>query len=384
MELFEQRMILESDGFFCLMSANTSYCFHVLPSGHLEHLYYGAKLTRSEDVSYASVRESLREKCAFLKGNLINYAVEFPQVGLETLRLEMSSLGKGDVREPFLEIAYADGSRTSDFVYASHRIEMGKKEYEGLPSSYGEAHEVSTLTIVLKDRNSELLLELDYHVFEAVDVITKSARLINPSVDAVHVHRLLSNQVDFDHSAYVLSTFSGAWAREMHKTDVPCSPGVHRLGSVSGVSSNRMNPFFMVSEKDATELHGHCYGFNLIYSGNHYAAVEVNGHHTMRVLQGIHPTGFCYEMAPNEVFQTPESVMTYSTQGHTQMSTNMHRFVRHHIVRGHWQYLQRPILLNSWEAVYFDFNEKKLLKLAKVAKKVGIELFVLEIGRAHV
>jgi alpha-galactosidase len=376
----EQQMILEGNGFFCLMSANTSYCFHVLPSGHLEHLYYGAKLTFLEEGAYDESRESLRDKCAFLKGNLIAYSEEYPQIGLETTRLEVSSLGKGDVREPFLEIEYADGSRTSDFVYDSHRVEAGKSAYDGLPSAYGDSNEVTTLTVVLRDRHSGLILELDYHVFYAVDVITKSARLINPTDSPVRLNRFMSSQVDFDHSGYVLSTFSGAWTKEMQKTDVPCTPGTHSLGSMSGVSSNRMNPFFMVSESGTSERYGNCYGFNLIYSGNHYGAVEVNGHHTMRVLQGIHPTGFCYEVAPKCVFQAPESVMTFSSQGHRQMSAAMHRFVRQHIVRGHWQYLTRPILLNSWEAAYFDFNEKKLLKLAKAAKQVGVELFVMDDG----
>lgn len=377
METSLNQSICHEEGYFVLNSRNTTYSFHVLPTGHLEHLYYGAFL---EAKISQSTRQALSEKTAFLGGNLIAYSEETPALGLELLRQEISSSGKGDVREPFMELVYADGSATSDFVYQSYEIFSGKPSLEELPSAYGSEAEVTTLKLTLVDRNSPLILELNYHVFYDVDVIAKSARLINPSEEHVSIRRFMSNQVDFEQTDFVLSTFSGAWVREMEKNDLPCSAGSHVIGSVSGVSSNRMNPFFMLSARDTTEDHGACYGFNLIYSGNHFGVVEVTGQRRLRVQQGIHPRGFMYDLAPKKAFQSPESIMTFSDAGHTQMSHQLHAFVRRHIVRGAWQFKPRPVLLNSWEAAYFDFNERKLLKLAESAKEVGIELFVMDDG----
>lgn len=367
-------------GMFILETEKTSYIFHMLPTGHLEHLYYGSKIDFLDESSYANVREALREKCAFLQGNLIAYSEDFPQIGLENLKLEMGSQGKGDAREAFLEIEYANGSRTSDFVYHSHEVTEGRIEYAELPSPGGSATEVSTLKIQMRDLNSSLLLELFYFVYDQTDVITRSAKIINASETQVKIKKLMSNQLDFDHSQFNLGNFSGSWAREMNLTETPCTAGSHVFGSTVGVSSNRMNPFFMLSEKGTTETFGNCYGFNLVYSGNHFGCVEVTGLNKLRVVQGIHPAGFCYRLLPGDHFQSPESVMTFSDEGHSGMSRNMHEFIRRYIVRGVWQYKERPILLNSWEAAYFDFNEKKLLKLAEAASKVGIELFVMDDG----
>lgn len=375
----EQR-IKHRDGFFVLQTQRTTYAFHVLPTGHLEHLYYGKKLQTHEESLDLNLREALREKVAFIQGNLIAYTEEQSKIGLENLKLEMSSHGKGDLREAFLEIEYADGSRTSDFIYDSYEILIEKPSYDGLPSASGTADDVITLLIRMKDVNSDVRLELLYHIYESVDVITRSARLVNASAEGVKIHRLMSNQLDFDHTDFYLSTFSGAWAREMNKTDRACTVGSHVYGSTAGISSNRMNPFFMLSEAHTTETHGECYAFNLIYSGNHYAAVEVNELDKLRVVQGIHPKGFCYHVPAQGSFQTPESVMTYSSEGHSALSLNMHDFIRTYIVRGVWQYKERPILLNSWEASYFNFNERKLLKLAEAASRAGIELFVMDDG----
>lgn len=372
--------VLHYQGTFALQTKKTSYLFHTLPTGHLEHLYYGCHLDIDQPEELEMIKEALKEKCTYLQGNLIAYDESQQTIGLESRKLEISSLGKGDVREPFIVLEYEDGSRSSDFLFESSRVTQGKSLHATLPCAAVSDEDGLTLTIRLKERHHEVYLELDYHVYEGSDVLTKRARVLNKGNSPVVIHRLMSNQLDFDHSAYHITNFSGAWAREMNRSQVPAMPGSHMFGSHAGVSSNRMNPFFMVSEHETGETYGNCYGFNLIYSGDHMGCVETTGLNKMRVLQGIHPMHFRWTVLPEEVFESPESVMVFSDTGYSGISQSMHDFIRNHIVRGEWQYKERPILLNSWEAAYFDFNEGKLLKLAKSARDAGIELFVMDDG----
>lgn len=369
-------MIRKYNQCFVLETDHTTYCFHVLKTGHLEHLYYGRKVTLTDDVDM----EALVEKHAFMPGNTNAYNQENTAFSLEDIRLEMSSYGKGDIREPFIEVIHGDGSYTSDFLFESAQITKGKEEYSTLPGSYDETGAVDHLCVTLKDIQYSLVLELHYYVYEACDVITRSARLVNVGGEDIRLTRLMSAQVDFDTPEYVLTTFTGAWAREMKRTDVRIASGKHVNASYTGTSSNRSNPFVMLSRPETSEDLGDCYGFNLIYSGNHYEAVEVSGYGKTRIVTGINPQSFCFLIGAGESFEAPEAVMTYSHEGYNGMSCHMHRFVREHIVRGEWKYKARPILLNSWEASYFDINERKLLQLAKAGKEVGVELFVMDDG----
>lgn len=369
-------MIREYNQNYVLETDNTTYCFRVIPTGHLEHLYYGRKITLTDDEDM----KALVEKHTFMPGNTNAYDQENTAFSLEDIRLEMSSYGKGDIREPFIEVIHADGSYTSDFLFESAQITKGKEAYDTLPASYDEAGETDHLCIVLKDRQYALTLELHYYVYEDCDVITRSARLINDSEDEIKLTRLMSAQVDFDTPEYVLTTFNGAWAREMKRTDTRLLSGRHVNASYTGTSSNRANPFVMLSKPETSEDLGDCYGFNLIYSGNHYEAAEVSGYGKTRLVMGINPQSFCFRIGAGECFEAPEALMSYSHEGYNGMSRHMHRFVREHIVRGKWKHKTRPVLLNSWEASYFDINERKLLQLAKAGKEVGIELFVMDDG----
>ena len=369
-------MIREYNQSYVLETDNTTYCFHVLPTGHLEHLYYGRKITLTDDEDM----KALIEKHTFMPGNTNAYDQENTAFSLEDIRLEMSSYGKGDIREPFIEVIHADGSYTSDFLFESAQITKGKEAYDTLPASYDEAGETDHLCVVLKDRQYALTLELHYYVYEDCDVIARSARLINDSEDEIRLMRLMSAQIDYDTPEYVLTTFNGAWAREMKRTDTRLKSGRHVNASYTGTSSNRANPFVMLSKPETSEDLGDCYGFNLIYSGNHYEAAEVSGYGKTRVVMGINPQSFCFRIGVGECFEAPEAVMSYSHEGYNGMSRHMHRFVREHIVRGKWKHKTRPVLLNSWEASYFDINERKLLQLAKAGKEVGIELFVMDDG----
>lgn len=369
-------MIHESNHFFLLNTANTSYAFRVMETGHLEHLYYGKKLR----VPKAGHIDALVEKHVFAPGNTLVYDKEHMNFSPEDICLEMSSLGKGDIREPLIEITHADGSMTSDFVFDSFTISKGKEEFKTLPGSYDESGDVEHLTVILREEAYGLILELHYYIYEKCDVITRCTRLVNESDKTVRLDRIMSLQVDFSSANYDMTTFTGAWAREMGMHRIPVRSNKVVNSSYTGTSSNRANPFVMLSKESTDEHAGDCYGFNLIYSGNHYEAAEVNAYGKTRFVSGINPQSFCFLIAPGEDFEAPEAVMTYSDQGFNGLSGHMHDFIRENIVRGTWKNKLRPVLLNSWEASYFDINEHKLLKLAKAGKEAGIELFVMDDG----
>ena len=369
-------MIRQLGKVFVLDTAHTTYCFRVLETGQLEHLYYGSYIR----IGSEQEAEVLFEKHAFAPGNSILYDQQHPQYSLEDMRLEMSGYGKGDIREPFVEVIHADGSETQDFVYDHAKISEGKAPLKTLPSSYEEQGQVDELIVTLIDHSYAIELELHYYVFLNYDIISRNAKLINKSEETVRLTRLLSMQLDLETDDWVLSTFNGGWAREMKRYDIPIRIGKHVNASYCGCSSSRANPFVMLSKAQTTEDAGVCYGFNLIYSGNHYEAAEVNAYGKTRVVSGINPQSFCFLLEPQEEFEAPEAVMTFSGNGFNGMSQNMHDFVRNCIVRGEWKEKERPVLLNSWEAAYFNFNESRLLRLTKEAKNVGIELFVMDDG----
>jgi len=369
-------MIRRLGNVFVLDTKTTSYVFGVIPSGQLEHMYYGAHIP----IDTEEECEALREKHYCTPGCAIGYSKDHSNVSLEDIRLEMSSGGKGDIREPFIEVVHADGSYTSDFVFSDAVIQKGKTPFETLPGSYEENDNVEELIITLRDESYQLALELHYFVFLNQDIISRSAKFINTSKESVVLKRLMSTQLDFETADYILTTFHGTWAREMQKVSMPAIGGKLINDSYCGCSSNHANPFIMLSKESTSEDFGPCYGMNLIYSGNHYEAVEVSCYSKTRVVSGINPRSFQFTIAPGEFFEAPEAVMTYSENGFNGMSHNMHRFVRECIVRGEWKKKIRPVLLNSWEAAYFNINESKLLKLAKAAKEVGVELFVMDDG----
>ncbi len=403
---------------FILDTKHTTYAFRVLPTGQLEHLYYGAGITvdDAEDGEDAG----LAERHAFPPGCTCLYDEEEKRYSLEDMRLEYSQPGKGDLREPAVVVRHADGARTSDFVFVKAELKEGTIKLPGLPTAYdpaetaahgadsaekaahgtdgaekaahgtdgaekaargsGRGIRAQSLILTLADHSYDMELTLNYTVYPACDVITRSAVLKNCGKEPVTVERLMSLSLDFDADQYVMSTFNGAWVREMKRTDTFLGAGKLVSGTTSGVSSNRANPFVMLSAPYTTEDHGKVYAFNLIYSGNHYEAAEVSPFGKVRFMTGINPEGFSWKLDPGESFAAPEAVMTCSEEGFNGMSRRMHAFIREHVVRGKWKNKTRPVLLNSWEASYFNIDEGKLLSLAKAGRKAGIELFVMDDG----
>lgn len=371
-------MIRQIDNAFILETDNCTYAFRVLDTGYLEHLYYGPKITICDGSSV--LIDALFEKHEFVPGNNNVYDNKRGNFTFNDMRLEFSANGKGDNREPFIEVVHADGTRTSDFFFESAKISDDKKELDTLPSSYDSANKACDLTVTLFDKSYDLAVELNYHVFEKCDVITRSAKLVNRSRDDVRLLRFMSMQLDEYDSDYVFTTFNGAWIREMDRYDHVLTRGKVVNDSCTGTSSSTANPFVMLSRSTTGENEGVAYGFNLIYSGNHTEIAEVSEFSKLRLLIGINPIGFEYIVPAGSVFESPEAVMTVSDKGFNGMSHNMHSFTEDHILRGKWAKAERPVLLNSWEAAYFDINESKLLKMAKKAKSVGIELFVMDDG----
>ncbi len=365
------------DHAWVLDTPETTYAFALLPTGQLEHLYYGRRIKVGEG---EGALDALIEKHAFAPGNTCVYDNDHCGYSLEDVRLEMSSYGKSDLRDPFVDITYDDGSSTCDFQFDSFVIDDKEPASDTLPVSYDESGKCEHLCVTLVEKSKGVKLHLHYYVYEDSDCICRMSVLENTSDSEIVLKKLMSTQIDFDRSGYMITTFGGAWAREMQKTSLPLVRGKYVNSSRSGESSHRANPFVMIHPSLTSEDAGEVYGFNLIYSGNHYEAAEVSPFGKTRFLSGINPDGFEFRLAAGEKFESPEAVMSYSAKGFNGLSHNMHRFVREHVVRGEWKKKERPVLLNSWEAAYFDIDEKKLVKLAKAGREVGIELLVMDDG----
>ena len=372
-------MIIANNDCFALQTAHTTYLFRKDAAGNLLHLYYGESIELDEG-QLASVCDLLQPVIKNPNGCSLIADTALPAQCLDDVCLEISSRGKGDMREPFVELVLADGSKTSDFRYESFQVIDGLESPDGLPGAYDAENQAQSLLITLTDRNSAVKLELIYGVLEECDCITRYARLINGGEETVRVERLMSMQLDMSKGALKINDFHGDWAREMNRNETILRSGKYINDTGVGFSSNRANPLFLWADTETTQDYGDCYATNLIYSGNHREYAEAGGHGKMRILSGINPDFFEWELAGGEVFCAPQAVMTYSHRGYQGVSRQLHHFVREHIVRGEWKHKERPILINSWEAMYFDVQEKKLLRLAKVAAETGIELFVLDDG----
>lgn len=366
-------MISYTDGTFRLDTQNTSYLFRVTAFGHLESIHYG-ELLHDQNL------EAVLLKHTAMVGSTVAYDVSDPLYSLDTLSLEWSGIGKGDYRHAPAEIRMPDGSFVTDFKYKGHRITDGCITMTTLPSSYGEPADCRTLEITMTDIQGELTLLMYYTVFPGTDVITRRVVLENNNEKPLVIRSLMSMMIDIPNRNYSLVTFHGGWIKEAHRQDRTLQYGLFVNESTTGASSNRHNPGFLLAEQGASESNGRVYGFNLVYSGNHYEGIELSNQDLVRVMTGINPHCFEWPLGKGERFESPEAIMTFSDQGYNGMSGHFHDFINEHIVRGDWKGKERPVLLNNWEAHFFSFNQSKLMRLAKRAKRLGVELFVLDDG----
>lgn len=355
--LFDQNKNL-----FNLSTKNSSYIMQILDIGYLTHLYWGKKLT-----TYST--SSPYKKDA--------------HVNLDVLAQEYSVYGTGDLRSPSLEVEDTYGQNVCELKYVTHKIVPGKPKLSTLPATYtNNDWDGITLIITLLDEAKGVQVDLSYTVFEEFDVITRNAIIKNVRKDykSLALNRALSICLDFEHSNYELLQLSGAWCREKYIYKRELVPGIQGIDSIRGFSSHQQSPFLALTSKHATENYGEVFGFNLVYSGNFLAEVLVDQFHSARLSMGIHPFSFRWKLEAEESFETPEVVMVYSNSGLGDMSRTYHSFYRKHLLRGQYKEKIRPILINNWEATYFNFNEEKLLEIAQAGAELGMELFVLDDG----
>lgn len=349
---------------FDLFTKDLQYTIYVDEDKRLCHAYFG-KRVRKLNVNHVA---ELYKKA---------YG---PNLSLDLIPQEYPSYGSTDFRSPAYQVQFQDGSTISDLRYVSHNIFKGKPKLQGLPSTYVESDdEAETLEIHLRDDVGKFEVVLFYSVFEDFQAITRSARFVNLGKE-IKILRALSANVDFEDDNFDMIQLSGAWARERHVVRREIKYGIQSIESRRGASSHQQNPFLALARKDTDEWKGEVYGFSLVYSGNFLAQVEVNQYKDLRASIGINPFDFSWTLRDNETFQTPECVLVYSDKGFNGMSEIYHKLYSSRLVRGKYRTVQRPILINNWEATYFDFDEEKLLQLAREAKSLGIELFVLDDG----
>lgn len=367
-------MIEVRDGVVLLETRNSSYWFEITEHGHLEHLHFGPKLTRQDP-------SALRVKRTIEHGSSVVYAPDDHAYSLDAIPLEYSGIGQGDYRLSPVEVFTEHGADT-DFTYVSHRAADGVVPSRGLPIADGGdgGDNARSLIVTLADARAGLELDLIYTVFPDVDVISRRTILRNTGTASAEIVKLASMQLDLADRGFTIRTFDGDWIHEAHAHDRPVSSGVFSTGSVTGASSNRHNPGTLLLADGADEDHGWVYGFNLVYSGNHQTSFERDAHGSVRVLSGIHPQGFRWQLAPGDEFEAPEAVLAFSDSGIGGLSDRMHRFVNDHITPAPQRGVLRPIVYNSWEAVMFDIDEKRLLGYAKKAAKLGVEMFVIDDG----
>lgn len=358
---------------FHLYNQEISYIIKILDNDQPGQLYYGKRLTHKEDFSHL-FEYAMRDMSPYaFEGN--------STFSLENIKQEYPTFGCGDMRFPAYEIERENGSHVVEFVYKEHKIYNGKPKLEGLPATYVESDdEAQTLELVLEDTSINTRIVLLYTIYEAFPVIARSVRFECDSDEKITLLSAMSACVDLPDKDYEMIDLAGVWARERHVRRHKLDYGIQSIYSMRGCSSYQFNPFLALARENADEFQGQVYGFSLVYSGNFLAQTEVDNYDTARVLMGIHPNGFKWTLGKGESFQTPEMVMVYSEAGLNGMSQTFHKLYRTRLARGTWRDKVRPILINSWEAFYFDFDAPKLLGLADAAADLGMELFVLDDG----
>ncbi len=360
----------KEQGIFSLHTRNSTYQMKVDGYGYLLHLYYGKKINTFMDYMFPYYDRGF-------SGNPYD-AGEDRTYSLDVLPQEFPVLGTGDYRSCALKVREENGCCGCDLRYAGHEILAGKYALDGLPASYSE--QAQTLEIKLKDERTGMGVTLLYGVLEDCDVVARSARVENAGKAKLYLEKAASVCLDFLYGDYDVLAFYGRHAMERNVQRTAVSHGRQVFGSSRGASSHQYNPFVVLAQQEATERTGECYGAAFVYSGNFCAEVEKDQFDQTRFLMGLSEEQFSYPLKPGRVFCAPEVVLSYSPQGINQLSHNFHHCVQEHICRGKYKNQVRPVLVNSWEACYFDFDGEALVRLAKQAAELGVELLVLDDG----
>ena len=357
---------------FELDTDNTSYRIGIADDeGFVGHIYYGRKIRSQQCGQFLRTWEgpfvpstNNRERCSFL----------------DTFPTEYSGNGIGDYRESCIAVKTITGSRTTDLMYESYDIIDGKPELEGLPASFAGDEMVQTLILHMLDKGDGLEVDLIYSVFECEDVITRSVKVRNNGDKDIRLTKVYSACIDMDDEDFEMLTLHGSWARERQMERRSIAYGKQSVSSLRGESSHQDHPFMAWMTKGSNQVSGDVYGMHFVYSGNFIAQIEKSQFDSIRAVMGIHSEGFEWLLTPGDEFVAPEVVLTYSHNGIGQMSRNLHDFYREHLIRSKYLHQKRPVLINNWEATYFDFDTDKLLAIAKSAAEHGIEMLVMDDG----
>lgn len=363
----------KSDRTFTIQTKNTTYQMQVDPYGFLLHLYYGKK-TDGSCMDYL-----LTYYDRGFSGNPFD-AGDDRTYSMDALPQEYPSYGTGDYRSTALIVENADGSTACDLRYRSHHIFNGKYKIPGLPAVYADETESQTLEIVMEDAVTGVEVTLQYGVLPDYDVITRSEKIVYRGEGNICIRKAQSACLDFVQGKYDLLTFYGRHAMERTMQREPVTHGSHVIGSVRGTSSHQYNPMMILADENTTDQYGNCYAMSFVYSGNFKGETLKDQFGQTRALMGLQDEMFSYPLAEGETFYTPEVLLTFSGSGMNLLSQNLHRCIRQHICRGKYKESVRPVLVNSWEASYFDFDGDTLYELAKEAKHAGIDMLVLDDG----
>ena len=362
---------IEEKKIFQMDTEHTTYLIGLTEEGYVGHIYYGQRLKRAGSNYLLRTKEAPYTPSVYEREKMV-FMDFFP--------FEYPSGGVGDFRESCLDVRGEKGNLGCELLFQSYRIQKGKSALPGLPASFGTEEEVETLEIICEDAVLELEVVLSYSVFTACDVITRSVRIDNKGAQKLKLEKVYSACLDMDNREFEMVTLTGSWARERHirRDRVHC--GKQLVSSIRGESSHQEHPFLALVTPNTTQEAGEVYAMNFVYSGNFIAQAELNQFGQIRMAMGIHSDYFCWNLKGGESCQAPEVVLTYSNKGLGQMTRQFHDFYREHLIRSPYKYRKRPILLNNWEATYFDFNSEKLLEIAKEAQKAGIEMLVMDDG----
>lgn len=362
----------EKDKIFTLHTKDTTYQMKVDRYGFLLHLYYGRRTMGQMDYLLQFADRGF-------SGNPNDVGSD-RTYSMDVLPQELPCQGTGDYRSPAVVLKNADGSYGCDFRYRRHRISKGKYQIPGLPAVYAGEEEAETLEIDLEDPVTKVEITLFYGVLPRLNIITRSAYIQNNGTGKIYLEKAQAACIDFVSGEYDLLSFYGRHAMERNLQRVAVSHGSQVIGSNRGTSSHQYNPMMILAERGATEDGGNCYAMSFVYSGNFKGEVQKDQFNQTRILLGLSDELFSYPLETGEIFHVPEVVMTYSNHGLAELSQNLHTCFRTHLCRGKYKDCVRPILLNSWEASYFDFDGASIFRLAEQAADLGVEMLVLDDG----
>lgn len=362
----------EKERYFSIMTQNTEYQIKADVFGILKHMWYGEKTGRD-----------------------MEYLLEYPDVGfsgaiydadndrtysLDTMPLEYPCGGVGDFRVPAVEVTHADGSTALDLRYKEYCVKDGKYDIPGLPAVHAKKTKAQTLEITLCDTATDTEVILRYGVLEELDIITRSAEIRNNGDSPIFLKKAASLSLDIPNGNWEWIHFQGRHTLERLPERAPLIHGIQESSNIRGASSHQQNPSFIICSPDCSERFGKCYGAFFVYSGSFQTQIELDQLNQTRAVMGINPRLFGWKLNVGESFHTPEAVMTYSGNGFSTLSHNFHKAIRENICRGKYRLSERPVLINNWEATYFDFDAEKILQIAKNAAPLGVDMLVLDDG----